>query len=105
LIDLVQTAEEHRKLQALTLAAEAARRPSRPSELPFRATLLRLSDTEYWLILVSNEIAVDAESLRLLLRELPLLYASSSSQAPHGLPAVSGRYLELAQTSLDPDSG
>jgi amino acid adenylation domain-containing protein len=77
--DLMGLPASHRE-QAATEAArqEAQRRFELSADPPFRARLLRLSETKHQLLLTFHHTAHDAQSLEILLNELCAAYASFS---------------------------
>ncbi len=65
-------------------------------ELPFRAALLRLSETEHWLVLTMHHIASDGWSLGVLVRELTALYAAFCAGKPNPLAGLAVQYGDFA---------
>ena len=91
LTDLSRCAEVEREPRALELVANEASRPYILAQPGLRALLLRLSETEHWLVLIVSEIVADERSLRLILGELPPLYGAAATgqllpPAPYALP-------------------
>ena len=70
--------------------AEITGRPFPPGERLFRAELLRLSDAQHILVLVSSALVVETEALQLVLRELAAYYSAYvQDRKPNtGLPAL-----------------
>jgi amino acid adenylation domain-containing protein/FkbH-like protein len=96
--DLRKVPEPLRKQQALELAAQTASRSHMLSEPIFRALLLQLTQREHLLVLILNDIAADENSIRLVLHELPELYAAAASQQQASLPAPAAPYAHLVTT-------
>ncbi len=61
-----------------------------------RATLLRLADEEYGLLVPMHHIIADVWSLAILTRELAALYAAFSRRRPSPLPALPVQYADWA---------
>jgi amino acid adenylation domain-containing protein len=76
---------------------EEARRPFDLSQdLMLRATLLEIGQEDYWLLLVIHHIAFDDWSMRVLLRELEILYEAFSEGKPAGLPELRIQYKDFS---------
>ncbi len=76
-IDLSSAAEPERVRRAQELVSAEGSRSHILSQTVLRPLLLRLNATEHWLVLIVNDVAVDEESVRVILKELPRLYASA----------------------------
>ena len=61
-----------------------------------RATLVRLGDGEYALLLTMHHIASDGWSMEILWRELDVLYEATLSGQPSPLPELSIQYSDFA---------
>ena len=89
--DVAREAVVHRR------AAEDAARPFDLSAGPvFRASLLRLGDSEHVLLLCMHHIVSDGWSIGVLLRELSALYAAFRDGRPSPLGALPVQYAEFA---------
>jgi amino acid adenylation domain-containing protein len=97
IVDLSELPPTQREGQARRLAAEEAQRPFDLKQGPLlRATLLRLGQAEYVLILVIHHIAFDAWSARVFIRELSTLYQTLSTGDPSPLPELPIQYADFA---------
>ncbi|MDQ8021456.1 MAG: amino acid adenylation domain-containing protein [Moraxellaceae bacterium] len=75
--------------------------------LPWRVTLLALSPTEHYLIVVMHHIVGDMWSLRILTRELEALYNAAVSGVAHealssALPPLPVQYMDYADWQREP---
>jgi len=61
-----------------------------------RATLIRVSDTQHILLLLSHHIVSDEWSRDLLFRELAALYTAHAAKEPDGLPDLAIQYSDYA---------
>jgi amino acid adenylation domain-containing protein len=84
-------AEMHRLLKA-----EADRPFDLSSDPMLRATLLRLSEEDHALLLVTHHIASDGWSMGILLRELAALYTAFSKGDPSPLPELPIQYADFS---------
>jgi hypothetical protein len=85
LIDLRAWSISARDVEAQRLLTETIRRPFEWShDLMLRALLLRLSDQEHVLLLVTHRIASDVLSSTILWRELATLYEAFIANRLHG---------------------
>jgi amino acid adenylation domain-containing protein len=76
---------------------EEVRRPFDLAAGPLlRATLVRLGATEHVALLVLHHIACDAWSIRILMRELTVLYQAFSAGQPSPLPELEVQYADYA---------
>ncbi len=62
----------------------------------FRATLLKLKEAEYLLVLVVHHIASDGWSLSIMSKELMILYDAAIEKKKVELPALSVQYVDYA---------
>ncbi|HTL18654.1 MAG TPA: amino acid adenylation domain-containing protein, partial [Patescibacteria group bacterium] len=99
--DLRKVQEPRRRQQALELAAQTAARPRILSEPIFRALLMQLAEAEHWLVLIVNDIVADEDSIRLILRDLPELYAAASAQVSPRLSEPASQYADLVTAIPD----
>ncbi|HEX5223219.1 MAG TPA: amino acid adenylation domain-containing protein, partial [Verrucomicrobiae bacterium] len=103
--DLRNEAKEHRWSRALELLRSEARNPYVFAHPLLRALLLQLDDEEHVLLLIVHQLAADGRSLRILLKELPVLYEASAMHREPTLPTlpldyaavVNGGHLPLQQ--------
>ena len=92
---------------------EASRRVgqelARPFDLTagpcFRAGLFRLAERDHVLWLVFHHIVADGLSVRILFRELAVLYNAELAQRPPDLPELSVQYLDFACWQRDAQQG
>jgi amino acid adenylation domain-containing protein len=66
-------------------------------DLMLRATLLRVDEEEYVLLLVTHHIAADGWSMQLLFRELSALYRDRTTASPSLLAELPIRYADFAR--------
>ncbi|MEP7183680.1 MAG: amino acid adenylation domain-containing protein, partial [Betaproteobacteria bacterium] len=86
-----RTREAHRR------AREEARTPFDLARGPLiRARLLRLAETEHWLLLTLHHIVTDAWSTSVLSRELSMLYGAGLRREPPPLPELPVQYADYA---------
>jgi amino acid adenylation domain-containing protein len=96
--------EDLQGLPADQQAAAVRKRCAEEAEWPFdltrdlmqRASLLRLAEDEHLLLLTQHHIASDGWSLRVLWRELAVLYDACSRNADAGLPDLAVQYADYA---------
>lgn len=62
----------------------------------FRAALLRLGETEYYLVLCMHHIVTDGWSMGVLQRELMELYLAADAGRPSQLPPLAIQYVDFA---------
>ncbi|MEH2536066.1 amino acid adenylation domain-containing protein, partial [Bradyrhizobium sp. AZCC 1614] len=95
LVDLSVLEDEERQIEARRLASEHAERPFNLRTGPLlRAMLVRLSGSEHLLMINMHHITSDGWSLRVLLRELGMLYAAHLEGRPSPLPDLSAQYAD-----------
>jgi len=96
-IDLTAGPAAERSAALRRLLDEQARRPfDLARDLMLRATLFRLGEAEYALLLTTHHIASDGWSMSVLFRELTDLYAAFGRGAPSALPPLSIQYADYA---------
>lgn len=84
---------EQRGAEAERLVRAEAARPFDLGIFPlFRISLVRLSDQEFWMMLVVHHVITDGWSLGILLREFTLLYHARTLEQPSPLPPLSSSY-------------
>ncbi|MBS0263261.1 MAG: amino acid adenylation domain-containing protein, partial [Planctomycetes bacterium] len=97
ILDLRDTPRQTRATVAqAAVQAEAQRAFDLSRDLLFRASLVRLADTEFWLLLNVHHIAADGWSMSVLERELGTLYASHVTGQPALLPELTIQYADYA---------
>ena len=105
--DLRKLSRSEREAAASRLSNEEAQQPFDLSRLPLlRASLLRLDETEYVLLLTMHHIISDYWSIGLLIQELAALYGAFSAGLPSPLPELKIQYSDFAhwqQTSFKGD--
>jgi amino acid adenylation domain-containing protein len=96
--DLRHLCREERETKATHLATEHARRRlNLKTGPPLRAILVRVHDSEYRLYMTFHQIVFDAVSAyRVLMLELPALYAAFSAAEPSPLPEPALQYGDIA---------
>ena len=86
-VELRKVPEPEREAQLRALARAEVQRPFDLTPGPLlRATLVRLADTEYVLLLSMHHIVFDGWSHTVFWRELSVLYAACSTGKPSPLP-------------------
>ena len=96
-VDLRSLSESAREAETRRLLAEQAHRPfDLAADLMLRATLLRLGESEFLLLLVSHHIASDAWSVGLLYDELASLYPSFAAGRAATLPELPLQYADFS---------
>lgn len=97
IVDLSTTPVDKWDSEAKRLAFEEARKPfDLERDLPFRAGLIRLSETEHVLLLTLHHIIADGWSVGLLRNELAQLYTSFEANQPSPLPDLPIQYPDFA---------
>ncbi|MBG1260771.1 non-ribosomal peptide synthetase, partial [Nostoc commune] len=97
LVDLRGLSPEHQAAQVMQQANLLTVRPFQLTQAPLlRVALLQLSNTEYVLLFVMHHIIADYWSMRVLVRELALLYQGYSEGKPLLLPDLSIQYVDFA---------
>ncbi|MDY6838555.1 MAG: amino acid adenylation domain-containing protein [Thermodesulfobacteriota bacterium] len=96
-IELRELSEAERNRAVRRLSAEEARRLFDLSQGPLlRATLLRMTEQEYVLLLTLHHIVADEWSMEVLFRELAVLYKALSVDRPSPLNALPIQYADFA---------
>jgi amino acid adenylation domain-containing protein len=96
-LDLRDTPSQDRDARCRQLLAEQAARPfDLTADLMLRATLIRLREQEYVLLIVVHHIAADGWSIDLLLRELGSLYDCYGAAQMSALPELPLQYADYA---------
>jgi amino acid adenylation domain-containing protein len=91
------TGDSHAEAMALGLAQEEVRRPfTLSADVMLRATLLRLSEQDHILVLVTHHIASDGWSRGVLFRELSAFYHAFQSGTPALLAELPIQYADFA---------
>jgi amino acid adenylation domain-containing protein len=97
-IDLTHAVNGSQEIEARRRIREAANQPFDLSrDLMIRATLLRLAPSEHILLLVVHHIAGDEWSLRILFKELSLLYEAHVTGREMNLPELPAQYSDYAR--------
>ena len=100
-IDLDPLPAADREAAAQRNARAIARRPFDPDRRPLRLALLRLNAEEHLLVVAIHPIAADRWSIRVLVRELLMLYeALLNPAAVPGLPELPIQYADFADWQL-----
>jgi Condensation domain/Taurine catabolism dioxygenase TauD, TfdA family len=96
-LDLRAIEDSHREAEARRILQERARTPfDIADDLILRATLLRLSEQRYWLLILTHHIAWDVTSKAVLYRELSRSYQSSVMGKRAALPELPIQYSDFA---------
>ncbi|HVF90034.1 MAG TPA: amino acid adenylation domain-containing protein [Blastocatellia bacterium] len=96
-IDVRQLAQSKREAEAARLASEDVRKPFDLSAGPLlRATLVRLADQEFILLLTMHHIISDGWSIGVMTRELSASYARLCAGQAANLPALPVHYADYA---------
>ncbi len=102
IVDL-RTHGPEREREAQQILREAIRRPfDLSADLMLRAVLLRLTDDEHILMLVTHHIASDGWSMGILTRELGTLYESFATGRASTLPELAIQYSDYAWWQRQP---
>jgi amino acid adenylation domain-containing protein/FkbH-like protein len=102
--DFSNLPEGEREDRALAAAAKEASKPYVMSRPVLRPRLLRLSEQEHLLLIVTHGVACDAISTRILTDELVELYGGFATGQPVKLPPLPDRYATaLEHLQLPPD--
>jgi len=97
MVDLQQLPEVEQSTEVRRLAIEEQARPFDLSNGPLlRATLLRLGEESYVLLLNMHHIVCDGWSMGIFIRELSALYEAFSNGAPSPLPELPIQYADFA---------
>ncbi|HYU33835.1 MAG TPA: amino acid adenylation domain-containing protein [Thermoanaerobaculia bacterium] len=96
-VDLSHLPEAEREAQALSLAVEEARRPFDLQRGPvLRLALVRLTESDWLLLMTLHHIVSDGWSMGVLLREIAALYPAFSQGQPSPLPELPVQYADYA---------
>ncbi|MEG4318292.1 MULTISPECIES: amino acid adenylation domain-containing protein [unclassified Microcoleus] len=97
-IDLQNLSPTQQETAALQLAIDAAQSPFDLATGPlFKVTLLKLSETEYILLLNLHHIVADGWSMGVLIRELGTLYTAFVKNGRSPLAALPLQYADFAE--------
>jgi len=97
IIELQNVSPDQQRTKAMQLIREEVQRPFELSQLPLlRATLLRLGEDEYLLLLTVHHIVIDFWSKGILFQELSALYEAFSTGKPSPLPELPIQYADFA---------
>lgn len=100
--DFTNLPAENRLEKALNYARNDADRPfDLASGEIFRATLLRLSDSENMLLLNTHHIAADGWSMGIIVREVSALYKAYTEKQAANLPELKFQYADYAVWQFD----
>lgn len=95
--DLRDKPEAMRESQARQIIHDQVRQPFNiAQDLMLRATLVRLQDQQYWLLLLTHHIAWDVGSRLVLYRELSAAYKAALAGAPLRTPELRIQYSDYA---------
>jgi amino acid adenylation domain-containing protein/non-ribosomal peptide synthase protein (TIGR01720 family) len=95
--DLRQVAESEREDEALRIATEEAQRPFDLTKWPLlRASLLRMGEEDYILLLTMHHIVCDFWSMNVFQEELSTLYEAFCAGRPSPLPELPIQYADYA---------
>lgn len=102
-VDLRQRPKEEREAEALGIAAEEeGERPfDLPGDPPLRAKVFRIEEESHVLVITMHQLVADGLSMRLLLRELSLLYAAFEAGGEARLPDLPIQYADYALWQRD----
>ncbi|QFS50798.1 non-ribosomal peptide synthetase [Nostoc sphaeroides] len=97
IIDLQTLVEENKQQAVLNLAALEAKKPFHLVQDPLlRASLLRLAETEYVVLLTMHHIVSDGWSTGIFIQELTALYTAFSQGQPSPIPDLPIQYADFA---------
>ena len=96
-VDLTDLSTAEQKTEAQKLAQQQATQPfDLASEPLIRVTLVRLNETEQWLLLCLHHIVSDGWSMGVLLEELAALYQAYAQGQPDPLTPLPIQYTDFA---------
>ena len=96
-VDMRDLSQHEREAQGYLLAQADVQRPFDLAQGPLlRATLVRLTDEEYVLLLTMHHIVSDGWSHGVFWRELAVLYDAFTAGQPSPLPPLSIQYADFA---------
>ncbi|ERT05439.1 non-ribosomal peptide synthase TIGR01720 domain protein [Lyngbya aestuarii BL J] len=97
IIDLQILSENHRDSEVKRLAKQEAKRPFNLNQYQLiRVTLLKISETQFILLLTLHHIIADGWSRGVLLKEFSAIYKAFSEQKPSPLPELNIQYVDFA---------
>ena len=97
-VDLSDLSPDARETEAARLTVEESRRPFNLAEGPLlRATLLRLADADWIILLTIHHIVTDGWSMGLFFRELNTLYSAFAMGMRSPLPELEIQYADYAE--------
>ncbi|HKP36711.1 MAG TPA: amino acid adenylation domain-containing protein, partial [Pyrinomonadaceae bacterium] len=97
LIDVSVRPPSEQREEAQRYADEEASQPFNLATGPvIRASLVKLSDSEHWLLITIHHIAADGWSMNVLSQELKVLYAAFQSGTSSPLPPLPLQYADFA---------
>lgn len=97
LVDLQSFSADEQEARLHAVAQAEIHRPFDLEQGPvLRATLIRLAETEYVLLLIMHHIVFDGWSHRVFWREFAMLYGAFAAGQPASLPALSYQYADFA---------
>lgn len=96
--DFTHLPESEREKEALAAVIKESAKPYVTSRPVLRPRLMRLSEEEHLLLIVTHGIACDAASVQVLMRELVALYETFASGGPINLPPLSKSYGEALES-------
>ena len=103
--DLSDIPNAERRARAREIALQESRKTYVMFSPMLRPLLLRLGEAEHWLVLITNEIACDTRSVRVLVDELAALYEGEVRGCAVSLPPLPMRYAEaMAGCTLPPQT-
>ena len=106
--DLSALPEAEASTRLITLAREEIARPfSFPDDLPFRATLVRVSPRSHGVLLIMHHLVSDGASVALLLSDLRALYLARCAHHAPQLAPLLVQYVDYAawQAGLETSGG
>ncbi|AUB41617.1 Glutamate-1-semialdehyde aminotransferase [Nostoc flagelliforme CCNUN1] len=96
-IDLQTLAEDEKQQEVLNLAALEAQKPFDLVKGPLiRASLIKLAETDYVVLLTMHHIVSDGWSAGILIKELTTLYTAFCQGQPSPLPKLPIQYADFA---------
>ncbi|MEY2466676.1 MAG: hypothetical protein QOD03_1197, partial [Verrucomicrobiota bacterium] len=103
-IDLSHFSEAEREAKAAAIAEIEGAKPYVMSRPLLRTRLIRFSENDHLLLLITHQVACDWRSLRLIVEELSALYDAFAGGHPASLPAVPMSYADaMTCLQLAPD--
>jgi hypothetical protein len=97
LLDVSARPPSERRAEAQRYADKEASQPFNLATGPvIRASLIKLTDAEHWLLLTIHHIAADGWSMNVLSHELKVLYAAFQAGSQSPLPPLPLQYADFA---------